>query len=161
MPGVRMSVQVTGAEEVELRFRGLKTELAAARKRVMLRAVIMLRRQVQSTIYSPEGKARRGIRGDVVGAGDTLAGLVRSRSRAAVFAQRGRPPGKMPPMRIIQRLLRRRGQERSRSSAFLVARAIARRGVKAHPVMDAALEAKRSVVIAMFREVVEHVLRGR
>lgn len=162
MGGLHVKVALAGREELAARFGVLRKELESRRRATMWRAVILVREQARSKVHSPEGRARRGIRADVTGAGDALRGLVRTRNRAAIFSQRTREPGKaMPPVKWIRRWLRRIGHETSRSSAFLVARAIARRGTKGRPVMAAALEAKRVEVVALFREMLLRALKGR
>lgn len=160
MPGgLRLKIELAGREELAARFGALRAELESRRRATMWRAVISVREEARSRIHSPEGRARRGIGGRVVGAGDSLRGIIAARNAAAVFAQRGREPGKMPPVRKVGAWLRRLGHERSPASAFLVARAIARRGMKGRPVMAAALETKRAEVVAHFREMVRRALR--
>lgn len=158
---LHLKVSVDGADELEARLRGLRPKLEREQRAAMHRAVILVRDQARSMIHSPEGRARRGIRSDVIGAGDTLRGMIRAKNRAAIFAQRGRGPGKAPRVRKIRAWLRRIGAEDSRSSAFLVARAIGQRGMQGEPAMEAALDAKRGQVVALWREFIRRVLRER
>jgi len=142
----------------------LRRDMEGRRRRAMRQAVVLLKAEAQARIHSPEGRARRGIRYRVTGTGEALKGVVKSRSVEAIFSQRSRGPNtKMPPTeqkfsrragtRAIARWLRRIGQMRTRSSAFLVARAIARKGTHGHPVMADALRAKRAEVLAMFNQI--------
>lgn len=160
--GLRLTIKLAGDGDILARFGVLKKELERQRRTAMLKAVILLRDTARDMIHSPEGKARRGIRNDVTGSGDSLKGIVRSRSVQSIFAQRSRGPNKkMPPVKAIMRWLKRTGQLRSRSSAFLVARAIAKRGTRGQYVMARALEAKRPDVLTLFREMINRALSGR
>ena len=58
---------------------------------------------------------------------------VGNRSKHATFVERGRRPGRMPPVGVIRGWLKRRG--RPQRLAWPIARAIGRRGIKARPVM--------------------------
>jgi len=159
---VRFSVKLAGEGELLARLGILKKELEGRRRATMHRAVVLIRDEARSRIHSPEGKARRGIKDNVRGVGNELRGYVSSRSVRTIFAQRSRGANrKMPPVKAIRAWLRRTGQLRSKASAFLVARAIARRGTIGHPVMEDALAAKRDEVIALFREMVLQALKRR
>lgn len=123
-------------------------------------ALVMLKSEAQGRIHSPEGRARRGIGYQITGAGDTLRGVLRTRSVAAVFAQRGRKPGsKMPPVKAIARWLKRIGQDTTPSSAFLVARAIAEKGRRGQPVMAPSLAARQSQIVGIFRDMIRAAVR--
>jgi len=120
----------------------------------MFKAMTLLKAEAQARAYSPEGKARRGIGYSVTGTGEALRGILRKRNQAAIFSQRNRAAGaKMPPVRRIRAWLRRKGQDASPSVAFLIARAVGRRGLHGHPVMADALRAKRAEMLATFRDI--------
>lgn len=159
--GIKVSIALEGDAEVARRLRSTQAEAQRQERGAMHRALVTLKTEAQGRIYSPEGRARRGIGYAITGAGDTLRGTLRSRSTAAIFSQRGRGAGKrMPPLKAIARWLKRIGQNTTPSSAFLVARAIAERGRRGHPIMAASLAAKQSEVVAIFRDMIRAAVRG-
>lgn len=158
--GLRVMISLDGDESVARRLRSTQAETQRQERGAMHRALVTLKTEAQGRIHSPEGRARRGIGYQITGAGDTLRGLLRSRSLAAVFSQRGRRAGgKMPPVKAIERWLKRIGQDTTPGSAFLVALAIKRKGRVGHPVMAAALNARRSEVVGIFRDMLRAAVR--
>ena len=156
-----MEVRLTG-DDVAGMLGILRREFEGRRRTAMGKAVRILKPEAQARIHSPEGKARRGIGYEVRGSGESLRGILRSRNRAAIFSQRDRAAGKKaPPVRVIRAWLRRKGQDVTPSSAFLVARAIGRQGFQGRPVMADTLRAKREEVLAVFQRMLRDALRRR
>lgn len=85
-----------------------------------------------------------------------LSATVRARApHAWIIARGGRRPGKMPPPKELIAWLKFRGiPERA---AFVVARAIQRRGIKPRPVVDEAWAAERPSFIARVTQAVERL----
>jgi hypothetical protein len=159
---VQLKVRLEGADLLGATLGVLRRDLEARRRAAMHRALLLLKQEAQSRVHSPEGRVRRQIRYRIRGAGEGLRGILEPSTAGAVFSIRSTFPGrKMPPIRRIAAWLKRKGQIRSRSSAFLVARAIARRGTRGHPIMEATLEAKRGQVLAVFQEMLRNALRRR
>src|SRR5690349_9912705 len=123
-----LTVKVVGMEELRRTLKAPAEEIAKQQSALMHRAVILVAQEARTRVRTRDGKAARGIRGDVIGSGATLKGLVRPRSKAAIFSQRTRGPGKTaPPVRVIKRWLDRIGSgQATKAQAFLVARAIGR-----------------------------------
>lgn len=87
---------------------------------------------IKNTPVGATGHLRQSITHDVSGSGIAIVGRVYSTDVPVKVAsvEEGRAPGRMPPMAPIELWLRRKAGINSRSVAFLVARAIGRRGTK-------------------------------
>jgi hypothetical protein len=87
-------------------------------------------------------------------------GVVSNPVEHAIYAERGRGPGKIPPLAPIELWVRRVlgiPAPESKQVAFLVARAIGRRGTKGAHAIDKGVAAVRGIVEADFRGVPDRV----
>jgi len=103
------------------------------------------------------GKLSRGnnIRSELAPPGTPLAqlrGRVYTNSPIVVAVDQGRPPGKMPPIRLIETWAARHGiafhpgRGRSQPSGFRMARAMGRRGTRGVEFFKRAAEATEEVI---------------
>jgi hypothetical protein len=127
----------------------------------MYRAVDVIRNSilqfwpVGATGLSRQGWGTRVERGIVA-----VKGVVSNPVEHAIYAERGRGPGKMPPLAPIELWVRRVlgiPAPESKQVAFLVARAIGRRGTKGAHAIDKGVAAVRGIVEADFRGVPDRV----
>jgi len=75
--------------------------------------------------------------------------------------EEGRKPGKMPPIDAIQLWVKRKlgiGGDESRRVAFVIARAIARRGTKGAFMFKQGFEQATPTVVALFRRIVDEAV---
>ena len=128
----------------------------------------MLRREVMTrTPVGASGNLRGGIDTDIKGENPgVLRGVVASRVPYAGYVEFGRRPGGgMPPWRegtplyrwVVRNLESRDGD--FESTAFLVARAIARRGIPGRRMFARALEENQGRVDKRIRELVDEIAR--
>jgi hypothetical protein len=83
-----------------------------------------------------------------------VRGVVSNPIDYALFVDQGRAPGKQPPIAPIELWVRRVlgiGADESRRVAFLVARAIGRRGTKGAHAVDKGIAAVRGIIELDFR----------
>ncbi len=89
--------------------------------------------------------------------------FVGNQQPSAKALERGRRPGRMPPPDALVPWVRKRygirRREDARRAAYLVARAIARRGLPKRPVLGPALAAKRGQIRELYRTAVRRALR--
>ncbi len=90
------------------------------------------------------GRLRSSISRDVQPANKRA--FVGSKLPYAAPVEFGRPPGTWPPLSALQPWARRHGFPAGNAGAFLVARAIARRGIKPQPYLVPALESSRTAI---------------
>lgn len=102
------------------------------------------------------GELARSIKHELGGvSGTSLSGRVFTDKLYAVPAEYGRKPGAMPPVAAIGDWLRRHGGEESR--AYVVARAIGRRGTIGIFYMKRAAEEGQQVAPKIFAEVADDI----
>lgn len=101
-----------------------------------------------------EGRLRGSITHRVERDGEELAVFVGTNVRYALPVHNGRRPGaKMPPVDVILEWCRRQGmiddtmtESQARGVAFVVARSIARKGIRPKPFLVEAIPAARGVI---------------
>lgn len=149
-------VEIPRLQDVVGKIHGMTAEIKAQQRAAMTKATDMLAGEVKSRIHTRrpgvKGSAREGIKPRVNASGN--AGYVNTKNKAAKFSQLGRPPGRMPRPKTIAKKFGLEPDE-----AFLVARAIARRGTKGQSIMAPTLRDKRPEVDRIFHEAVKRVVR--
>lgn len=128
---------------------GLTPKALAKRAFAAMReSVIAIQGGVQDNVPVNTGVSRGSVFGEVYG--HTIAdlrGVVASPLEHMTVLEYGRRPGqKMPPVAAIQLWARRKLGDGSRGTAFVIARAIGRRGTRAHHMFRDAANAGQSVV---------------
>ena len=154
-----MEVWPSPQEEAEV-FRLAREAMAGItgmlRREVMTRAPVGASGNLRGSIYTE-------IKGENPGA---LRGVVASRAPYAGYVESGRRPGgAMPPWRegsplhrwVVRNLESRDGD--FESTAFLVARAVARRGIPGRRMFARAFDENRSRIDRRIRELVDEIAR--
>lgn len=151
-----IALEVRGAEEVLARVQRVK-ELRRVLSRGIGRALGVVRREARSRAPVWQGVLRRRIsvrldrsHGSVVG------GRVRPTAPHAHLVERGRRPGRLPP---VDDPRFRAYAERVGAPVFPLARAIGRRGTRPHPFWEPAVQASRGAVERILQETIETLLR--
>ena len=110
------------------------------------------------------GQARNSIDTEVKGVGGVVEGRVFSNIRSPypypLVIEFGRKPGKMPPPSALRRwvtLVLRPPANKVNGIAFVIARAIGRRGIKAKEPLKKAVEASKVRVGMLFREALDRI----
>lgn len=137
-------------------------------REAMARITGMLRREVMArTPVGTSGNLRGSIFTEIKGEGrGALRGVVASRAPYAGYVEFGRRPGgAMPPWREgsplyrwVVRNLESQGGD-FESVAFLVARAIARRGIRGRRMFAHAFEENQSRIEGRIRELLDEIAR--
>lgn len=102
-------------------------------RRTMQQSVDVVEAQVAAYTPVNTGTLRAGTTTDILGAGFNIQGVVMNPVMYALPVEEGRKPGRMPPVGAIQLWVIRKGignRNDSQSTAFMIARAIGRRGTK-------------------------------
>jgi HK97 gp10 family phage protein len=92
------------------------------------------------------GALRNSITAKVTAHGNHITGVIGSNLKYAMAVEKGTRPH-FPPIHAVEGWARRHGIK-----AFLVARAISRRGTKGHHMLERALEDNRRKVIQFFED---------
>ncbi|MEK9722018.1 MAG: hypothetical protein VW405_00860 [Rhodospirillaceae bacterium] len=114
----------------------------------MRESVVMLQGKVQDNVPVNTGVSRGSVFGDVHGRSIAdLRGIVASPLEHMTVLEYGRRPGQtMPPVRAIQLWARRKLGDGSRGTAFIIARAIGRKGTRAHHMFRDAADKGHGVI---------------
>lgn len=126
-----------------------------------------IRRAMQASLLLVEADAKRGaphdtrrlagsITSQIVGAFPNLDARIGPSVLYGAPVEFGRRPGKQPPVDALMGWVRRHGggtPRQIRVRAFLLARAIGRRGTQPQPYMQPALEKNRPAIIRLFEQV--------
>ena len=145
-----------------------KTDVNRLVREAMAEITGMLRREVMTrTPVGASGNLRGSIFTEIRGEGrGALRGVVGSRVPYAGYVEFGRRPGgAMPPWRegsplyrwVVRNLESRDGD--FESAAFLVARAIARRGIPGRRMFARAFEENQSRIDKRIRELMDEIVR--
>jgi hypothetical protein len=129
MSGVDASQVIAFAEKLYQFDSALNGEA----RRTMQQSVDVVEAQVAAYTPVNTGTLRAGTTTDILGAGFNIQGIVINPVEYAYHMENGRPPGPPPPVEAIQLWVIRKGiadRSNSKSVAFLIARAIGRRGTK-------------------------------
>ena len=153
-------IETHGIPELQTAFTRAPQEVSNEMRATMEVATGILHREVvENTPVGATGLARRSMTTDISGSGIDLHGRVFSRDDAVKIAslEGGRAPGKMPPIAPIELWVRRKfGGDRS--AAFLVARAIGRRGTKGAKMFERAYDARKPEVERLFETRIQAVI---
>jgi hypothetical protein len=114
---------------------------------------------MEASLLLVEGDARRGVKRDtgrlqssithrVSGGGANLTGEVGPSVKYGLFVERGRRPGRPPPVSAVAGWARRHGV-----SPYLVARAIGRKGVRPRPFLLPAYEKNAGRIRDLFARI--------
>lgn len=151
---VALSVQIVGADKLAAGMGKAATSTVPAQMRVAMEGGLLL----------VEGDAKRGVKRDsgrlqnsithrISGGGGNLTGEAGPSVKYGVYVERGRAPGRPPPVAAVAAWARRHG-----ISPFLVARAIGRKGVKPAPFLLPAYEKNRGRILDLFGKVADRVV---
>jgi hypothetical protein len=157
--------------EVEKFFKNLESmdRIVAPRAHRLMRISVdtMEAEVVGRTPVGATGQLRGATATEIRGTRLNLIGEVTNPLLYAPIVERGRRPGKMPPVDTIEYWVRRKGiagGEEARGVAFVIARAIGARGTKGAAMFWKGFEAAEPHVLNLWRglpgEIVEALARG-
>lgn len=109
-------------------------------------AEALLVRETRKNTPVDTGALRNSITAKITAVGNHITGVVGSNLKYAMAVEKGTRPH-FPPTQALEGWSRRHGMV-----AFVVARAISRRGTKAHHMLESALEDNRRKVIQFFED---------
>jgi len=131
--------------------RKLKEMTGGPMVQTMRNATMMITRSAK--IYAPvdTGRLRASITQSVESTEDVVKGVVGSNVKYAPYVETGTRPH-WPPVSALETWARSHG-----TSAFLVARAIAQRGTKAHKYLQRAYEDNLGRIMSMFDRAIKKI----
>lgn len=149
-------MKVTGLDGLVKRY-GNQTSVSVPVRRAMQKSVLHLSMLAKEQVPVDTGRLRASITTAVDNTpGTPKWGKVGANEKYAPFVEFGTRPH-WPPLRALQPWARRHGFPPGKPGAFLVARAIAARGTKAHPFMRPALQNGMAKVENFFRQAMTEI----
>lgn len=158
MPGSPLVMEVEGLEELQEILQKFPREWQMNANRVMMPALAILEKEVKVTARSDTGVAAASVGSSVERAlGSEIIGKVGSNKEYAPYAlEYGRGPGGMPPPSLLEEWAGRHGMA---GAGFVIARAIAVRGVSAPKTMSKAIQTKGGAVVKEIEKGITELLR--
>lgn len=148
-----MTIIIKGIDTTRANLKRIDRQLSNMRK-PMQKATNLVAGVAQSNAPVDTGKLKSSILPSVSSSGRTTTGVVGSRLGYAPFMELGTRPH-FPPVSALEGWASRHGM-----NAFVVARTIARRGLKARRYLQRALDDNRRRIINIFVEAVNKIVRG-
>lgn len=144
-----LAIEVKGAERLA---NGLtkagETVLPRETRTVMEHSLLLVEADARRGVKRDTGRLQNSITHSITGSGGNLRGEVGPSVRYGVYVERGRRPGRPPPVSALAGWARRHGV-----NPYVVARAIGRRGVRPAPFLIPAYEKNRAHIIALFGQI--------
>ncbi len=148
-----ISVEIRGLKETEKELARIDTALTGAEMMTAMRqATLMVTADAKRLAPVDTGRLRASITPAVSDYPDRVEGVVGSNVKYAPYMELGTRPH-WPPISALEVWARRHG-----TSAFLVARAIARRGTKARQFLQKAFEQNQSRIVDLFDKTVKQIV---
>lgn len=135
-------------KEVE---RKLKELTGGPMVQAMRQSTLLVSRSAKINAPVDTGRLRASITPSVTATADSVKGIVGSNVKYAPYVELGTRPH-WPPIAALETWARSHG-----TSAFLVARAIARRGTKAVKYLERAFEENQGRIVAMIERAVKQI----
>lgn len=147
-----MTIIIEGIDTTKANLKRIDRQLSNMRK-PMQKATNLVAGVAQNNAPVDTGKLKSSILPSVSSSGSTTTGVVGSSVAWAPFMELGTRPH-FPPISALQGWADRHGM-----NAFVVARTIARRGLKARRYLQRALDDNRRRIINIFIEAVNKIVK--
>ena len=148
-----MKLTVIGVDKTVKNLIRINQNLSDTRK-PMKRATKHLASNVKRFAPVDRGELKNSIRDTVVVRQSTTTGIVGSNLVSAVVQEKGSTKRWWPPLSALEGWASRHA-----TSAYLVARAISRRGLRARRYFERALNASRKKIIQIFESEVKKIIK--
>jgi hypothetical protein len=132
-------------EDMDRRLQQYPQRLEGELRRAMDASLLLLETDMRRHVPQDTRQLMGSINHQVAGSGLNITGTVGPSLAYGAFVERGRRPGKYPPIAAISGWAKRHG-----ISPFLVARAIARRGTRPQPFVAPSIQRNRGRIVTLF-----------
>jgi HK97 gp10 family phage protein len=142
-----LTFRVLGLDRFQKGLQSAAKATPVEMRAAMTEATLTVESTARSLAPRDTGRLQGSISSRITGGGTSLVGEIGPSVRYGLFVERGTRPH-WPPVAAVSGWARRRG-----IPPFLVARSIARKGTRAQPYMEPALERNRGRIEAIFARV--------
>lgn len=141
---MEISVRIEGLEKLQAGAAAAPATLLSETRTALLAGSLLVEGTARSLAPKDTGRLGGSITHQISG----LTSRIGPSVSYGLYVEKGRRPGKPPPVSAIEPWARRRG-----ANPFLVARAIGRRGTKPRPFLVPALTQSTPRIVALFQKV--------
>jgi hypothetical protein len=149
-----ITIRIEGLEKLQAGVIAGPSTLAAEVRTAMTAGSLLIEGTARSLAPKDTGRLAGSITHAITGGGANLTSKIGPSVAYGLYAEKGRRPGKMPPIAAIAPWARRHGID-----PFVLARSIARKGTKGKPYMLPAFNQNVSRVVSLFAKVGSVVVR--
>lgn len=140
--------EITGAEAVLKKFRLLEVGFKNAVESAVLAGCKQIEADAKLTVVRDTSRLARSITSGLTKLFPDVIGIVGANTVYAEVVEKGRRPGKTPPpVSAIKKWLKRVGGDPN--AAFVIARSIGEKGVKARPFLAPAVQKNKGKISQM------------
>ncbi len=148
-----MGIEVKGLVEATRKLEQVANDLhGEPMTRAMKKATLLVTKDAKINAPVDTGRLRASITPEVRGEGKTVIGVVGSNVIYAPYMETGTKPH-FPPLSALQTWAKRHG-----TTAYVVARAIARRGIKGRKYLQRAFEQNRTAIRDLLGKAVKGIV---
>jgi hypothetical protein len=148
-----ITVRLEGAKELQAGLRAAPQALASETRTAMEASLLLVEGTARTLADKDTGRMAGSITHSIAGSGANLTGRTGPSVAYGIFREKGRKPGRMPPVEAVAGWARRHGM-----NPFLVARAIGRKGSKPRPFMEPAYRQNAGKIVQLFGRVGARVI---
>ena len=142
-----INLRLEGAPELARALLRSPEALAAAQARAMTRSLLLVEADARRNVRHDTRRLMNSITHEQHGRGTNLVGRVGPSVQYGLYVERGRRPGRRPPVAALRGWARRHGV-----NPYAVARAIGRRGTRARPFLVPAYLRNAARIVRLFAD---------
>lgn len=150
---MQIDVKIEGLEKLQAGVAAAPATLASEVRTAMTAGSLLIEGTARSLAGKDTGRNAGSITHAISGGGANLTSKIGPSTAYGYYAEKGRKPGRMPPIAAIEGWARRKGID-----PFVLARSIARKGTKGKPYMLPSFQQNQGRVIALFGKVATKVV---
>ena len=144
-----LSIEILGADRLANGLeRAAVSTLPTTTHQAMQASLLLIEADARRGVKRDTGRLQNSISYSITGGGANLTGRVGPSVKYGIYVERGRRPGKPPPVSAVAAWARRHGV-----NPFLVARAIGRKGVRPAPFLLPAYEKNKGRITDLFAKI--------
>jgi len=144
-----LTIEIVGDEKLAAGLsKAAGSVLPAQTKTAMTASLLLIEGDARRGVKRDTGRLQNSITHRISGGGGNLTGEVGPSVKYGLYVERGRRPGRPPPVSAVAAWARRHGV-----SPFLVARAIGRKGVRPAPFLLPAYEKNKGRITDLFAKI--------
>lgn len=150
---MQIDVRIEGLERLQAGVAGAPATLATEVRTALTAGSLLIEGAARGLAPKDIGRLGGSITHTITGGGANLTSKIGPSVAYGLYVEKGRKPGRMPPIGAIQGWANRKG-----INPYVLARSIARKGTKPRPYMLPAFERNRGAVVNLFAKVAQRVV---